>query len=69
VASGRFDAFWERDLSPWDMAAGLLMVREAGGYVSDLDGGDAMLDKGAIIAANEIVHRDLLRALREAVKK
>jgi len=68
VASGRLDAFWERQLSPWDMAAGLLMVREAGGYVSDLDGGDAMMEKGHIIAGNETVHRDLLRALRDAAK-
>ena len=41
VAAGRFDGFWERDLSPWDLAAGILIVREAGGYVTDLDGGDA----------------------------
>ncbi|MGA2124989.1 MAG: inositol monophosphatase family protein [Xanthobacteraceae bacterium] len=68
VASGRLDAFWERHLSPWDMAAGLLMVREAGGYVSDLDGGEAMMEKGHIIAGNETVHRDLLRALRDAAK-
>jgi myo-inositol-1(or 4)-monophosphatase len=66
VASGRLDAFWERNLSPWDMAAGLLLVREAGGYVSDLEGGDAMLDKGHIIAGNETLHGDLLRLLKEA---
>jgi myo-inositol-1(or 4)-monophosphatase len=66
VANGRFDGYWERNLSAWDMAAGLLMVREAGGYVTDLDGGEAMLDKGHIIAGNEAIHRDLLRALKEA---
>jgi myo-inositol-1(or 4)-monophosphatase len=64
VAAGRFDAVWERDLSPWDMAAGLLMVREAGGYVTDLDGGDAMLDKGHIVAGNESVHAALLKLLK-----
>src|SRR5579884_738105 len=52
VAAGRFDGYWERDIKPWDMAAGLLMVREAGGYVSDCDGGDAMLAKGHIVAGN-----------------
>jgi len=64
VAAGRFDAFWERDISPWDMAAGLLLVREAGGYVTDMDGGDAMLAKGHILAGNEAMHRELLRLLR-----
>jgi myo-inositol-1(or 4)-monophosphatase len=68
VAAGRLDAYWERDISPWDMAAGLLMVREAGGYVTDLDGGDAMLAKGHIIAGNETMHRELLRHLRGAAK-
>jgi myo-inositol-1(or 4)-monophosphatase len=66
VAAGRFDAFWERDLSPWDMAAGLLIVREAGGFVSDIDGGDAMLAKHEIIAGNETMHRELMRLLRAA---
>jgi len=66
VAEGRFDAFWERNLSAWDMAAGLLLVREAGGYVTDLDGGDAMLDKGHIIAGNEAIHGALLKLLKEA---
>ena len=68
VTAGRLDAYWERDISPWDMAAGLLMVREAGGYVTDLDGGDAMLAKGHIIAGNETMHRELLRLLRGAAK-
>jgi myo-inositol-1(or 4)-monophosphatase len=68
VAAGRFDAFWERDLSPWDMAAGILLIREAGGFVSDLDGGDAILTKNQIAAGNETMHRELLRLLREAGK-
>ena len=66
VASGRFDAFWERDLSPWDMAAGMILIREAGGYVSDLDGDDKVLEKGDVIAGNEEMHRDLLALLRSA---
>jgi myo-inositol-1(or 4)-monophosphatase len=64
VAAGRFDAIWERGLSAWDMAAGMLMVREAGGYVTDLDGGDAMLEKGHIVAGNEAVHAALLKLLK-----
>jgi myo-inositol-1(or 4)-monophosphatase len=68
TAAGRFDGYWERNLSPWDMAAGLLLVREAGGYVSDLDGKDAMLAKGHIMAGNETMHRELLRLVRDAVK-
>lgn len=66
VAAGRLDGYWERDLKPWDMAAGLLIVREAGGYVSDLDGADEMLAKGHIVAGNETVHKELLRVLKGA---
>jgi len=69
IAAGRLDAYWERDLSPWDLAAGLLLVREAGGFVSDLDGGDAILTKGNVVAGNETMHRELLRLLNEAGKE
>ncbi len=64
VAAGRFDGFWERDLSPWDLAAGILIVREAGGYVTDLDGRDAVLDKGHVVAGNEAIHGQLLALLK-----
>jgi myo-inositol-1(or 4)-monophosphatase len=60
VAAGRFDAYWERDISAWDMAAGILLVREAGGVVSDLDGRDRMLTAGHCLAANEALHRPLM---------
>jgi myo-inositol-1(or 4)-monophosphatase len=66
VAAGRFDAYWERGLSPWDMAAGIILVREAGGYVTDLEGGETMLASGDILAGNESIQRDLLRTLKEA---
>lgn len=69
VAAGRLDVYWERDLSPWDMAAGIILVREAGGFVSDLEGGDAIFAKSQIIAGNETMHSELLRLLREAGKK
>jgi myo-inositol-1(or 4)-monophosphatase len=66
TAAGRFDGFWERDLQAWDMAAGIVIVREAGGYVSDLGDGDKMLVKGDIIAGNEVIRRDLLALIRNA---
>ena len=69
VAAGRFDAFWERDLSPWDLAAGMLLVREAGGFVSDIDGGEEVLAKGHVAAGNDTMHRELLRLLKEAGKE
>ncbi|HEX2215970.1 MAG TPA: inositol monophosphatase family protein [Xanthobacteraceae bacterium] len=66
VAAGRLDAYWERNLSPWDIAAGMILVREAGGFVTDLDGGDDCLEKGHVIVGNEALHRDLLHVLRTA---
>jgi myo-inositol-1(or 4)-monophosphatase len=65
VAAGRFDGVWERDLSPWDMAAGILLIREAGGYATDLNGGNAIFDTGTIIAGNEYIHK----ALRDVVHR
>ncbi|MBM3529564.1 MAG: inositol monophosphatase [Alphaproteobacteria bacterium] len=66
VAAGRTDGYWERNIKPWDIAAGLLMVREAGGFVTDLEGHDAMFAKGDVVAGNEAIHRDLLAALKTA---
>ena len=68
VAAGRLDGYWERDIKPWDMAAGLILVREAGGYVSDCDGSDQMMAKGHIAAGNEAIHKEILRVLKEAGK-
>jgi len=66
VAAGRLDGYWERNISPWDIAAGLILVREAGGFVTDLDGGDGMNTKKHIVAGNEPIHRELLKALKPA---
>ena len=63
VAAGRFDGYWERDLSPWDVAAGILLVREAGGYVTALDGGPVQLGGESILAANDRLHGTLQRLL------
>ena len=68
VAAGRMDGYWERDLSAWDVAAGILMVREAGGFVSDIDGGQDMLEGGSIAAGNEAIHRALLKTLKKPLK-
>lgn len=56
VAAGRLDGFWEQGLSAWDVAAGVLLVREAGGFVSSFAGGSDMLETGDIIAGNERIH-------------
>jgi myo-inositol-1(or 4)-monophosphatase len=66
VAAGRFDAYWERDLQPWDVAAGIVLVREAGGMISDLDDGDAMMTKGDICAGNDAMRKALLALVRAA---
>jgi myo-inositol-1(or 4)-monophosphatase len=65
VACGRIDGFWEMGLSPWDMAAGALMIREAGGLVGDFAGEDKYLDSGRIVAANSKLFAALLRLLHE----
>jgi len=63
VAAGRFDGFWEHDLHPWDLAAGVLLIREAGGFATDTAGGDAILQTGSVVVGNEAVHRQLLAHL------
>ena len=60
VACGRLDGFWEIGLKPWDMAAGVLLIEEAGGLVSDCKGGDSFLARGAIVAANPDIHKEIL---------
>jgi myo-inositol-1(or 4)-monophosphatase len=66
VASGRFDGYWERGINSWDIAAGVVLVREAGGFVTDLVGGGDMLSRKEICAGNEPIHRLLLDAMRKA---
>ena len=66
TAAGRLDGYWERNLRPWDLAAGIVIVREAGGYVSDAEGKGDMLAKGCVVAGNEPTHRVLLKLLKTA---
>ena len=65
VAAGRMDGFWETGLSSWDIAAGILLVREAGGFVSDMDGAQNMLDNGEVVAGNELIQRALLKTVKK----
>src|ERR1700733_11841149 len=65
VAAGRLDGFWEFGLSAWDIAAGLLLVRESGGFVSDMDGGQDMLNAGSVVAGNEVIQRALLKTVKK----
>ncbi|WP_120717857.1 inositol monophosphatase family protein [Tsuneonella amylolytica] len=68
VAAGRFDAFWESDLSPWDSAAGCLLVREAGGFVTDYRGRSLPICDRQVLAANDGLHSKLHKALVTALK-
>jgi len=65
VAAGRFDGFWERGVKPWDVAAGIVLIREAGGFVTDCDGHDNMLLSGDICAGNEPIQKALLQSVKE----
>ncbi len=67
VAAGRVDGFWEFGLRPWDIAAGIIMVREAGGHVSDLAGGQTMLASGDVLAVNDHLQEPLARLLKHAL--
>ncbi|MEQ9690264.1 inositol monophosphatase family protein [Bauldia litoralis] len=63
TASGRFDGYWQRGLSPWDVAGGIVIAREAGVMVSDQAGGENVLESGSILAANETIHRRMIELL------
>jgi len=64
VAAGRLDGYWERNLKPWDMAAGQILVREAGGTVSGLAGNDDPLVTGHVVCGNEYIHAELVKILK-----
>jgi myo-inositol-1(or 4)-monophosphatase len=66
VAAGRYEGFWETGLSIWDIAAGILIVRESGGFVSEMDGRNGMLKSGNVLAANAKLHGELMKTLRNA---
>jgi myo-inositol-1(or 4)-monophosphatase len=66
VAAGRFEAFWELTLAPWDVAAGVVLIREAGGVVTTLEGDEDVLHGGSVVAGNPVLHRWLIDLLRTA---
>ena len=66
VAAGLFEGHWESGLNPWDMAAGIVLVREAGGFVTDLTGGPDIFETGGIVAANSHLHPQLVKTLVDA---
>ena len=68
VAAGRYDGYWERELSAWDVAAGLLLVKEAGGFVTDFRGTDNAHAKGEILAANDAIHSKLHKLLAGSLR-
>lgn len=69
VAAGRFDGFWELKLMSWDMAAGCLLVEEAGGVITDLSGGKWTIDEPNVLATNGLIHEQMLDALRKKEKR
>ncbi len=66
VAAGRYDGFWETGLHAWDMAAGIVLIREAGGFISEIDGGGNMMTSGDIVTANDHLHPPLRKILQQA---
>jgi len=68
VAAGRFDGFWESSLKPWDVAAGMLLVKEAGGFVTDFRGGDKMMERNEFLAANDALQSRLHKLIAGALR-
>ncbi len=69
VAAGRLDGYWEFGLQPWDIAAGLLLVREAGGYATDFAGAHGLPPSGDVLAANDHLHLPLAQLLKQALRQ
>ena len=68
VAAGRFDGYWESDLQPWDVAAGMLLVREAGGFLTDFRGGDRAMERSEFLAGNDAMHSKLHKLVAGALR-
>ena len=68
VAAGRFDGFWESNLQPWDIAAGIIIVREAGGMITEINGRDSMLQTGSVLASNPNLYKELGQTIINIVK-
>ncbi|SEK63812.1 myo-inositol-1(or 4)-monophosphatase [Sphingomonas palmae] len=68
VAAGRFDAYWESDLKPWDVSAGVLLVKEAGGFVTDFRGGDRYMERNEFLASNDSMHSKLHKMVAQSLR-
>ena len=68
VACGRLDAYWETGLQPWDLAAGTLIIREAGGMVSALDGGENHMETGHVLAGTPKIYQGLAKLCAKEIK-
>ena len=68
VASGRLDGFWNLSLNPWDIAAGSLLIQEAGGLIGDMEGGEAYMQHGDVVAGTPKVFKALLQTLAPVMK-
>jgi myo-inositol-1(or 4)-monophosphatase len=69
VAAGRFDGYWESDLKPWDVAAGVLLVKEAGGFVTDYRGGDQAMERNQFVAASDGIHSKLHKLVASGLRR
>ena len=69
VAAGRLDGYWERDIKPWDLAAGVLIVKEAGGFATSIDDEKNPVYNNQIVSGNQAIYTHLRKNLRETAKK
>jgi myo-inositol-1(or 4)-monophosphatase len=69
VAAGRLDGFWEMGLAPWDMAAGALLILEAGGLISDFEGNEGYLESGRVVCGNPRIFTQLMQAVAPKTRK
>jgi myo-inositol-1(or 4)-monophosphatase len=69
VAAGRYDGFWEVNLNPWDMAAGVVLIREAGGKITDFKGNEINIYGKRIVASNGLIHDEMIGLIKKGVKK
>ena len=65
VACGRFDGFWQRELSYWDIAAGIVIIKEAGGFVDFLEFNDSKSKKMNLVASNSLIHKELMDLIKK----
>ena len=69
VASGRFEGFWEKDLNFWDIAGGVVLVREAGGHISNFNQGTELIGREGIVASNQVIYSSFINILNTNDKK